>query len=72
MTTKLNRTHFDRRAFVYVRQSTAMQVYEHVESKQRQYALVERAAMLGWSRGSIEVRSSGSTGRVIAKTEGFR
>jgi hypothetical protein len=35
MTAKLNRTHFERRAFVYVRQSTAMQVHEHVESKQR-------------------------------------
>src|SRR5882724_11129631 len=55
MTAKLNRTHLERRAFVYVRQSTAMQVHEHVESKQRQYALVERAATLGWSRGSIEV-----------------
>jgi len=69
MTTKLNRTHFDRRAFVYVRQSTAMQVYEHVESKQRQYALVERAAMLGWSRGSIEVIDE-DQGKSGATTEG--
>jgi DNA invertase Pin-like site-specific DNA recombinase len=69
MTSKLNRTHFERRAFVYVRQSTAMQVHEHVESKQRQYALVERAVMLGWNRGSIEVIDE-DQGKSGATTEG--
>jgi len=69
MTAKLNRAHFERRAFVYVRQSTAMQVHEHVESKQRQYALVERAATLGWSRGSIEVIDE-DQGKSGATTEG--
>jgi DNA invertase Pin-like site-specific DNA recombinase len=69
MTAKLNRIHFERRAFVYVRQSTAMQVHEHVESKQRQYALVERAATLGWSRGSIEVIDE-DQGKSGASTEG--
>lgn len=69
MTAKLNRTHFERRAFVYVRQSTAIQVHEHVESKQRQYALVERAAALGWSRGSIEVIDE-DQGKSGATTEG--
>jgi DNA invertase Pin-like site-specific DNA recombinase len=52
---KLSTTHFERRAFVYVRQSSAMQVHENVESKQRQYALVERALALGWNRADIEV-----------------
>lgn len=69
MTAKLNRTHFERRAFIYVRQSTAMQVHEHIESKQRQYALVERAATLGWSRGSIEVIDE-DQGKSGATTEG--
>lgn len=69
MTAKLNRTHFERRAFVYVRQSTAMQVHEHVESRQRQYALVERAAMLGWSRHNIEVIDE-DQGKSGATTEG--
>lgn len=73
MTAKLNRTHFERRAFVYVRQSTAMQVHEHVESKQRQYALVERAAMLGWSHGSIEVidEDQGKSGATSEGRTGF-
>lgn len=73
MTAKLNRTHFERRAFVYVRQSTAMQVHEHIESKQRQYALVERAAALGWSRDSIEVidEDQGKSGATAAGRTGF-
>jgi DNA invertase Pin-like site-specific DNA recombinase len=73
MTAKLNRTHFERRAFVYVRQSTAMQVHEHVESRQRQYALVERAATLGWSRGSIEVidEDQGKSGATSEGRTGF-
>jgi DNA invertase Pin-like site-specific DNA recombinase len=73
MTAKLNQAHFERRAFVYVRQSTAMQVHEHVESRQRQYALVERAATLGWSRGSIEVidEDQGKSGATSEGRTGF-
>jgi DNA invertase Pin-like site-specific DNA recombinase len=52
---KLDATHLERRALVYVRQSTPMQVHEHGESRQRQYALVERAYGLGWPRPQIEV-----------------
>lgn len=52
---KIATTHLERRAFVYVRQSTAMQVHEHVESKQRQYGLAERAVALGWPRQAVEV-----------------
>jgi hypothetical protein len=40
---------------VYVRQSTAAQVFEHGESTERQYALAGRAAALGWSEPAIEV-----------------
>lgn len=73
MKTKLMTTHFERRAFVYVRQSTAMQVHEHVESKQRQYALVERAAALGWSRDAIEVidEDQGKSGATSEGRTGF-
>jgi DNA invertase Pin-like site-specific DNA recombinase len=73
MTAKLNQAHFERQAFVYVRQSTAMQVHEHVESRQRQYALVERAATLGWSRGSIEVidEDQGKSGATSEGRTGF-
>ena len=38
-----------RSAIVYVRQSTAYQVTNNLESQRRQYGLVERARQLGWS-----------------------
>jgi DNA invertase Pin-like site-specific DNA recombinase len=37
-----------RDAYLYVRQSTVRQVFENVESTQRQYALRQRAVALGW------------------------
>lgn len=38
----------ERTAVVYVRQSTAFQVSNNLESGRRQYGLVERARQLGW------------------------
>ncbi|MGW3152481.1 recombinase family protein [Streptomyces sp. NPDC001177] len=40
--------HRDRLAVVYVRQSTLRQLRHNTESAKLQYALVERAVMLGW------------------------
>jgi DNA invertase Pin-like site-specific DNA recombinase len=73
MRNKLSSTQLERRAFVYVRQSTAMQVHEHVESKARQYALVERAICLGWARSSIEVidEDQGKSGATSEGRTGF-
>lgn len=47
--TKLQPTHLDRLAVVYVRQSSPLQVERHRESQRRQYQLAERAEALGWS-----------------------
>ncbi len=44
---KITDAHRRRRAVVYVRQSTPLQVERNLESKARQYALRERAAQLG-------------------------
>jgi len=52
---KLQPWHWDRQAIVYVRQSSPQQVQENRESTARQYALVDRAVALGWSRDQIEV-----------------
>jgi hypothetical protein len=46
---KIMTAHLERSAVVYVRQSTIAQVREHTESTARQYALVQKAARLGWS-----------------------
>ncbi len=47
--TKITPEHLVRSAVVYVRQSTAFQVAQNLESQRRQYGLVERARQLGWS-----------------------
>ncbi len=41
MNGKIQARHLERRAYVYVRQSTAKQVFENTESTARQYALAE-------------------------------
>src|SRR3984893_3718441 len=47
--TKIAPEHLAREASVYVRQSTAFQVVQNLESQRRQYGLAERARQLGWS-----------------------
>ena len=54
-TTKVQSTHCERIAFVYVRQSTWLQVKENCESTERQYNLRERALELGWPPSRVEV-----------------
>src|SRR5580692_6047443 len=46
--TKITAEQLERSAIVYIRQSTAYQVTNNVESGRRQYGLVERARQLGW------------------------
>jgi DNA invertase Pin-like site-specific DNA recombinase len=71
--TKLQPTHLQRTAIVYVRQSSAAQVENNRESTQRQYALVERAAALGWQRDEISVIDDdlGMSGATSAGRLGF-
>jgi DNA invertase Pin-like site-specific DNA recombinase len=52
---KVRQEHLSRIACVYVRQSTMVQVHEHQESTRRQYALVQRARLLGWPDARIQV-----------------
>jgi DNA invertase Pin-like site-specific DNA recombinase len=50
---KITPDHLARSAFVYVRQSTAMQVTHNLESQRRQYSLADRARQLGWDNVEI-------------------
>jgi DNA invertase Pin-like site-specific DNA recombinase len=52
---KIREVHIQRRACVYVRQSTLAQVQEHQESTKRQYELYKRARQLGWGDAQIEI-----------------
>ncbi len=55
MNEKILATHLERRAAVYLRQSTLKQVHENRESTARQYALRQRAIDLGWPADNVEV-----------------
>lgn len=46
---KISPEHLARCAYVYVRQSTAVQLRDNHESRRRQYALADRARSLGWT-----------------------
>ena len=73
MTGKIQARHLERRAYVYVRQSTVKQVFENTESTARQYALAERAASLGWSKDAIEIidEDLGRSGKAAENRTGF-
>src|SRR5512142_1918118 len=45
---KINQSHLERAAYIYIRQSKPEQVRENVESRRRQYGLTERARQLGF------------------------
>jgi DNA invertase Pin-like site-specific DNA recombinase len=66
--------HRDRLAIVYVRQSTLQQVERNQESTRLQYALVDRAFALGWSREAIVVVDDdlGCSGATIEGRLGFQ
>ena len=55
LSSKLEPRHLQRRAIVYVRQSTPRQVLSNAESTRRQYQLAERARQMGWSAPQVEV-----------------
>src|SRR5687768_4094378 len=71
---KVKAWHLDRAAVVYVRQSTPQQVLEHQESTARQYALVDRAVALGWTRDrALTIDDDlGKSGQSIEGRPGFQ
>ena len=70
---KVKLTHTRRAAVVYIRQSSPQQVENNRESTARQYALVERARELGWSREQVTVidEDLGLSGSGTVKRSGF-
>jgi DNA invertase Pin-like site-specific DNA recombinase len=73
-TVKIQNTHCERLAYVYVRQSTPWQVIEHRESTERQYHLRERALELGWPASRVDVidEDQGRSGSTAAHRSGFQ
>jgi DNA invertase Pin-like site-specific DNA recombinase len=71
---KVTAGHLKRTAYLYIRQSTLRQVFENTESTQRQYALRQRAVVLGWQPERIEIIDcdQGQSGASTAEREGFQ
>jgi DNA invertase Pin-like site-specific DNA recombinase len=70
---KVKPTHIQRAALVYIRQSTPTQVEHNRESTARQYALLEDACQLGWTKEQVIVidEDLGVTGSGFAERSGF-
>jgi DNA invertase Pin-like site-specific DNA recombinase len=70
---KVKPDHTQRAAIVYIRQSSPAQVENHRESTARQYALVEKACQLGWTREGVTVidEDLGLSGSGWAERSGF-
>jgi DNA invertase Pin-like site-specific DNA recombinase len=67
MMSKITAEHLQRRAYVYIRQSTPDQLAHNHESRRRQYGLAERAKQLGWSSVEIIDDDLGRSGGGIAR-----
>src|SRR3984893_8545349 len=70
----LSDRHLSKLAIVYVRQSSTQQIFDHKESRERQYALADYAATLGWPKERILVidEDQGRSGRTVEQRPGFQ
>ena len=64
---KITPEHLARQAVVYIRQSTADQVANNLESQRRQYNLPARARQLGWSDVAVIDDDLGRSGGGVAR-----
>ena len=72
LSSKIQAEHLERKAVVYLRQSSERQVRENKESQRLQYALVDRARDLGFKQvEAIDTDLGASAGVAAAKREGF-
>jgi DNA invertase Pin-like site-specific DNA recombinase len=70
----VNPNHLNRKAIVYIRQSTPHQVVSNQESLRLQYALCQRARELGWHEADINVIDAdlGLSGATASHRQGFK
>jgi len=74
MNLKITERHRSKPAYIYVRQSSPGQVRHHQESTERQYALREKAAELGWNQAAIRTldRDLGVSGAQMTGRDDFK
>src|SRR5205814_3009485 len=64
---KITHEHRGRQTIVYIRQSTADQVSNNLESQRRQYGLADRARQHGWSDVAVIDDDLGRSGGGVAR-----
>jgi DNA invertase Pin-like site-specific DNA recombinase len=74
MTQKIQRSHLEKPAYIYIRQSSMAQVRHHQQSTERQYGLRDKALQLGWPAEMIQVldRDLGLSGAQMTGREDFQ
>jgi DNA invertase Pin-like site-specific DNA recombinase len=70
---KIHPVHRTRLAIVYVRQSSPQQVLNNRESRERQYALADRAVALGWPRERVLIvdDDQATSATTVVNRDGF-
>src|SRR5260370_2710565 len=71
MSEKIQPSHIEREACVYIRQSTMQQVRTRLEGQRRQYDLRERAQALGFQRVVVIDEDQGRSGTGSVERPGF-
>jgi len=68
---RITADHLKRRAIVYVRQSSAIQVTNNLESQRRQYGLADQARQLGFQQVEVIDEDLGRSGSGQVDRPGF-
>src|SRR5258705_9722495 len=71
MSEKIKPHHLERKAILYVRQSSAYQVHNNLESQKLQYAMQERLRHLGWREVEIVDEDLGRSASGTVTRAGF-
>ncbi len=71
MSEKIKPHHLERKAILYVRQSSAFQVIYNEESRRLQYAMRERLVQLGWEQIEIIDEDQGRSAAGTVERSGF-
>src|SRR5246127_1987551 len=71
MSEKIKQNHLERKAILYVRQSSAYQVQNNLESQKLQYAMRDRLCSLGWRDIEIVDQDLGRTASGTVTRAGF-
>ena len=71
MSEKIKQNHVERKAILYVRQSSAYQVQNNLESQKLQYAMQDRLRDLGWQEIEIVDEDLGRTASGAVTRAGF-